>query len=98
MAFRHTADEYRQIAKRLRLLVGQPKAASRERLEQMAQNHEMMAEIVENFIPRRSISGLCKSPSIIPDWPEAAQPAPVPPVRPQSKRKSPPFQLRLPGL
>jgi hypothetical protein len=98
MAFRRTAEEYRQTAKQLRLLVGQPKAASSEQLEEMAQHHEMMAEVVENFIPFGRNSRLCKSPSIIADWPEVKQPASLPSACSQPKRRPPPYQLRLPGF
>jgi hypothetical protein len=99
MAFRYTPGQHRHMAKRLRMHAGMPGWPSKEHTEEMAQNHETMASVIEGFIARGSISNLFRSPSIIPDWPEVEKAAPLPSVvPPQLKRKPPPFQLRFPGI
>jgi hypothetical protein len=70
MAFRHTSEEHRQMARKLRSYIGDPRAASPERLEQMARNHETMALVIEGRAIFAKAGGrnviLKKSPSIIP--------------------------------
>jgi hypothetical protein len=66
-----TPAQHRQAAKKLRSLVSHPRAASPERLEQMAQNHETMARVREGQAILARVGGriadLRKDPSIIPD-------------------------------
>jgi hypothetical protein len=99
MAFRHTPAEHRQMAKKLRSYIGNPRAYSPERLEQMARNHEVMAAVREGQAIFAMAGGynvrLKKSPSIIPGSSEL-------PPKPRAKKlrvkKPPAFQLRFPGM
>jgi hypothetical protein len=97
-----TPEQHRQAAKKLRSHIGYSRAASPERLEQMAQNHETMARVREGQAILARVGGriadLRKAPSIISDWPEVERPVPAPPARSQQRRKPAAFQLRFPGF
>jgi hypothetical protein len=75
MAYWVTPEEHRQMARKLRSYIGNPHAASPERLEQMGRNHEVMAAAREGQAIFAKAAGrnvtLKKSPSITPGLLEA---------------------------
>jgi hypothetical protein len=102
MAHRATPAEHREMAKELRSYIGNPDAASPERLEQMAREHEAMAAVREGKAILAKAGGSItdhKSPSIIPGLPEVEKLEPPPPARSQGKpKRAAPYQLRFPGF
>jgi hypothetical protein len=65
-----TPEQHRQATKKLRSYIGDPHAASPERLEQVARNHEVMAAVREGQAILAKAGGSVtdhESPSMIPE-------------------------------